>query len=323
MLIKSMVKPAVTKLWCVLSILLKPSALSTTQTAAIMFNHDSILSLASILSQIYPDRPGPENYVKYNDPVLTDATIDAGIKRDEYFEERTCGRSLFVKLWSPLSKRFLEEWKDIKYDLDSMFQTYKEYKMDNRAVNSQQDSGVPYDIDDILGISRTFKVVLVSDAEEEIMNDPARLWQLTDRTYEGDFKTETVFKIPRYFDVILGLRLPWSHPSDKVTLSIYIAAYHAFDIEVNKREPTLMVDGRYPLLFPRYHDAVIVGMEKDEFLILFGSIFCDDDVRSCLFEQGLIYHLSDEHQLAEAGGMAFKVAARSDIESQLITDKTN
>ena len=93
---------------------------------------------------------------------------------------------------------------------------------------------------------------------------------------------------------------------------------------MNKNEPVLMVDGRYPLLFPRYHNVVIVGMKKDEFLILFGSIFCDDsNVRSCLCEQRLVYHLNDQHQLSEIGGMAFKIAAQTYIESQLITDRIN
>ena len=293
-----------------------------------MANHDIIPSRhhhrATILGHIYPDRPAPVNYAKYKDVLLTDATIDAGDRHDDYLYQKTHGRSLFVDLWSPLSRRFLEEWKDIRYDINAMFQTYKKHRLNTGATHSQ-DSGVPYDTDDILEKTRTFKIVLVSDAEEAIMNDPTRLWQLFDCTYEGkDFQTKTVFKIPTFFDVILGLRLPWSHPSDKVTLSIYIASYHAFDVEVNKNEPVLMVDGRYPLLFPRYHNVVIVGMKKDEFLILFGSIFCDDsNVRSCLCEQRLVYHLNDQHQLSEIGGMAFKIAAQTYIESQLITDRIN
>lgn len=294
-------------------------------------NKDAPLPLANTLSVLFPDRPPREKYIKYDDPLLTDDQIDADKKRKEVVATKTQGKTLFVEIWRRLSEKFLSDWRNVEFAfIDSLEESF-DWKFGlafERDDLTTQNNVTLFDCNELINVTRTHKVLLTSDQQVQVMKEQTRLWKFFDPAHKNpdNLVKRTAIRVsPKLFDVIVGLQLPDSHTSEWMNLSVYIASYHAFDIKVNKISPSLFVQGRYPLRNPYYHEIFIVGLPKDAKLQMYGMTLeeCDREMRSCMLQQHILYELDNQHQLADSGGMAFKVAHRDAEEGQLVTDISN
>ena len=258
--------------------------------------------LANYLSALFPDRPSPDLYRKYDDPLLTDRAVDAAHDREKHILKRAGGCSLLPKLLPKLAARLKGDWSDVDDFRESE-------RPASSSVTTEGSDSDAIDIDKVVAGTKFYRkcVAMNQTAKTQSKTD---MWSWDTANFKDPgLKERHAAHVPGLFDVVVAMQLPQECATESVTVSLWCATYHVADVSVTKEEPTLFLEGAHPCLLPKYHDCHVTTDRDVDELLVYGC-FCAGEVLEVANGQLTDYELEgSESVYAVCGGMGFKVVS--------------